>query len=252
MVIVNGKEIPLYSCAYDYFSGRSLIRPSVYGKVGQPAARVEEISLAEEAYFFHHETKGRRIEKYGEFPTVIEVDGIEYILVDGGKDGIVYLKTLALFECLFIVLQRVAVLDKNGCYEYPYCDDSPIFKDRYDAEKEACVRSIRGWKAEDGILLLLEQLLDFKGYLLDVDDFDSAWDNFCFPNYVSHLDVAVEYREVVNKTNSLNNERFIIACDTEGKYIFTDDAEHVSYIDIGDFEKESDSYYHMAQSRRQI
>jgi hypothetical protein len=250
MVKVNDKEVILYKCAYDYVSGSTLIRPSVYGKVGEPAARVEEISLVEEAYFFHNEMKEMRIEKYGEFPTVIEVDGTEYVLVDRGIDGINYLKIIALFENLFIVLQRVDTLDENGCYEYPYCDDSPIFMDRYDAEKEACVRSIPGWKAEEVIFLLLEQLLNFKGYLLDVVDFDSALENFCFPNDVTHLDIAEEYREVVSKANSLNGERFVIACDKEGKYIFTDDAEHVSYVDIGDFEKESDEFYHIAQSRR--
>src|SRR5665647_1024902 len=105
MVIVNGREVVLYNCTYDHVSGSSFIRPSVYGKVGEPAARIEEISMDEEIYSYHYKLKSYRDERYGEFPGTIVVDGTGYTLVYGGDDEISYLKTSAIDESVFIVLQ---------------------------------------------------------------------------------------------------------------------------------------------------
>lgn len=244
MVEINGIKVELFESMYVYVSEGSLSAyNSERGEVGEPAAKVVEIAMTDDSDF--------TIGDFGDsFPETIEVDGVEYTRVNWKEEEISYLKTEALDDLLFVVLERDDKQGADGYYEYPYLypDNSPIYELRHEAEMDACVRSIRGWKANDGIDVLADQFrkLDelVREHQEDFEGIIQAPKNAIeYLDEISSLAVAKKYRDAVDNVNGAgmpDGGRKVWACDTKGQYLFTDDDEEG--LKVGYFEDEYDEY----------
>ena len=71
-----------------------------------------------------------------EFPETIEVDGIEYALVNFGEDEISYLKADVIDEPVYTLIYRIVQVT-NGVYLYVYPFDTEIFETEEAAQAKA-------------------------------------------------------------------------------------------------------------------
>jgi len=141
---INGSVVKVYESVYDYASRNANFSDYADEKVDAsffadgdkeskfPKVLVRSIFLYEDLNF----SVEKQVIDGVEFPETIEVDGIEYALVNFGEDEISYLKADVIDEPVYTLIYRIVQVT-NGVYLYVYPFDTEIFETEEAAQAKA-------------------------------------------------------------------------------------------------------------------
>jgi hypothetical protein len=141
---INGIEVQIYEKMYDYVCNANFshyadedVDASAFEEDDSesmfPKVLVRKINLYEDVNFLVGTVHDC------EFPETIDIDGVEYILVNFGEDEICYLKATAMEEPIYTLIYRIDEKVAGGVYMYVYPFEAHIFETEEEAQAAADV-----------------------------------------------------------------------------------------------------------------
>jgi hypothetical protein len=147
---INGLKVRFVERMRDYVCGTKFSDyEEEYLYKAIPSVLVREVYPIDKYNFFIGQIHEWKEDKFGsQFPVTIEVDSVEYTLVDFEEDDISYLRTDALNDSVYVLIRRTHEEVEPNVFKYIYGVDEEVFETRKEAEKAADYKIVDSWNPE--------------------------------------------------------------------------------------------------------
>lgn len=141
---IDGIDVQIYESSYDYASRNAnfsnYVDEDIDSSVSKEKDKGSEASkvLVRSTFLYKNLNFliGKRVCNGIEFPEILELGSVEYVLVNFGEDEISYLRKDAIDEPVYTLIHRIAQII-NGVYQYVHPSDDEIFETKEAAQAKA-------------------------------------------------------------------------------------------------------------------